>query len=302
MRGLREPAWRYQWKQKTVTVPTATVIVDTFVRMSTLWLAGTGSPCGPAEYTYQKGKMSSSTTGRVALVTGGSGGIGRAICSRLAQDGTSIAVHYSGNAKRAQETVDSIVEAGGSAISVGADVGDQEKMGEVFDTVVERFGGVDVVVHTAGIMPNATIAEMNLATFDELVATNVRGTFIVAQLAAQCVRNGGAIINFSSSVTRLQQPTYGPYAATKAAAEALTLVLARELAGKDITVNTVAPGPTATPLFTAGKSDELIERVAGLNPMGRLGQPVDIAEVVAALAGPLRWVNGQTVFVNGGAA
>ncbi len=246
--------------------------------------------------------MTSLNTGRVILVTGGSGGIGRAICLRLARDGMSIAVHYAGNAARAQEVVDSIIEAGGSAIKVGGDVADQTAMTEAFDDVVTRFGGVDVVVHTAGVMPLATVAEMDLATFDNLVSSNLRGTFIVAQLAAQRVRSGGAIITFSSSVTRLQQPTYGPYAATKAAAEALSLVLARELAGKDITVNTVAPGPTATPLFMQGKSDELIEHIAGLNPMHRLGEPLDIAEVVAALSGPLRWVNGQTIFVNGGAA
>ena len=143
---------------------------------------------------------------------------------------------------------------------------------------------------------------MDLATFDGIMRTNLRGTFIVDQLAAQRVRAGGAIINFSSSVTRLEQPTYGPYAATKAGAEAMTLILARELRGKDITVNTVAPGPTDTPLFTEGKSDDFIAQIAGMNPMQRLGRPDDVAELIAALAGPLRWVNGQTIFVNGGAA
>jgi 3-oxoacyl-[acyl-carrier protein] reductase len=241
-------------------------------------------------------------TSRVAIVTGGSGGIGRAICARLAQDGMSVAVHYAGNAERAQRVVEDIVGTGGSAIDVGGDVGDEKAMAAAFDRVQERFGGIDVVVHNAGTMPLATVADMDLDTFDALVRTNLRGTFVVDQLAAQRVRGGGAIINDSSSVTRLRQPTYGPYAATKAGAEVLSLILARELGGRDITVNTVAPGPTETPLFTSGKSDDQIAHIAGLNPMKRLGEPSDIAEVVAALAGPLRWVNGQTIFVNGGAA
>jgi 3-oxoacyl-[acyl-carrier protein] reductase len=239
---------------------------------------------------------------RVALVTGGSGGIGSAVAVRLAQDGVAVGVHYSGGKDRAQEVVESIASAGGQAIPVGGDVANENQMAAVFDQLESEFGGVDVVVHTAGTMPLGAIAEMDLTTFDGIVRTNLRGTFILDQLAAQRVRTGGAIINFSSSVTRLQQPTYGPYAACKAGAEAMTLVLARELRGKDITVNTVAPGPTDTPLFTQGKSDDLITQIAGMNPMQRLGHPGDVAELVAALAGPLRWVNGQILFVNGGAA
>lgn len=241
-------------------------------------------------------------TGRIAVVTGGSGGIGRAVCTRLAEDGVTVAVHYAGNLERAQRLVDDIVAKGGQAVPVRGDVGDAAEMSAVFDYVESELGGVDVVVNTAGSMPLGAIAEMDLETFDEIVRTNLRGTFIVSQLAARSVRPGGAIINFSSSVTRLRQPTYGPYAAAKAGVEVLSLILARELRGKDITVNTVAPGPTETPLFLQGKSDELIEQIADMNPMQRLGQPDDIAELVAALAGPLRWVNGQTIFVNGGAA
>lgn len=246
--------------------------------------------------------MSHAPTGRVAIVTGGSGGIGRAVCERLADNGLSVAVHYGGNADRAQLVVDAILSKGGQAIAVPADIGDEAEVRSVFDRVEAELGGIDVVVHTAGTMPLGAIAEMDLATFDAMVRTNLRGTFIVDQLAAQRIRTGGAIINFSSSVTRLQQPSYGPYAATKAGAEAMTLLLARELRGKDITVNTVAPGPTDTPLFTEGKSDDLIAQIAGMNPMQRLGRPGDVAELVAALAGPLRWVNGQILFVNGGAA
>ena len=246
--------------------------------------------------------MPHTPTGRVAIVTGGSGGIGRAVCERLAEDGLSVAVHYVGNLDRAQMVVDAIVSKGGQAIAARADIGDEVEVGAVFDRVQAELGGIDVVVHTAGTMPLGAIAEMDLATFDGIMRTNLRGTFIVDQLAAQRVRAGGAIINFSSSVTRLEQPTYGPYAATKAGAEAMTLILARELRGKDITVNTVAPGPTDTPLFTEGKSDDFIAQIAGMNPMQRLGRPDDVAELIAALAGPLRWVNGQTIYVNGGAA
>lgn len=241
-------------------------------------------------------------TGRVVLVTGGSGGIGRAVCTRLADDGFAVAVHYVGEPERAQQVVDDISAKGGTALAARGDVGDPVEMAAVFDRVEAELGGVDVVVHTAGSMPLGPIATMDLETFDAIVRTNLRGTFIVSQLAAQRVRAGGAIINFSSSVTRLQQPTYGPYAAAKAGVEVLGLILARELRGKDITVNTVAPGPTETPLFLQGKSDELIGQIAGMNPMQRLGRPDDIAETVAALAGPLRWVNGQTIFINGGAA
>lgn len=151
-------------------------------------------------------------------------------------------------------------------------------------------------------MPLAPVAQMDLDTFDRVQRTNVRGTFVVDQLAARRVRSGGAIINFSTSVTRLQIPGYGAYAASKGAVEALTLILARELRGRDITVNAVAPGPTATPLFFEGKTQDAVDRIAAMNPMERLGTPDDIAETVAFLAGPARWVNGQVLHVNGAAA
>ena len=172
----------------------------------------------------------------------------------------------------------------------------------LFDAAEEEFGGVDVVVHTAGIMPLAPIAELDLETFDRVQRTNVRGTVVVDQLAARRLREGGAIINFSTSVTRLQIPGYGAYAASKGAVEAITLILARELRGRDVTVNAVAPGPTATPLFFEGKTQQMIDQIANTNPMERLGTPDDIAEMVTFLAGPGRWVNGQVLYVNGGAA
>ncbi len=238
---------------------------------------------------------------RAVLVTGGSGGIGRVTAERLARDGMAIAVHYAGNRERAEEVVASITDQGGRAVAVGGDVADLAEMTDAFDAVDEHFGGIDVVVHTAGRMVLAPLAELDLDEVDAMHSTNIRGTFVVSRLAAQRVRAGGAIINFSSTVVKLALPTYSAYAASKAAVEAVSLILAKELSGRDITVNAVAPGPTATPLFLDGKSPEEVDRMSTMNPMGRLGEPSDIAEVVAFLAGPGRWINGQVVYVNGGA-
>ena len=240
---------------------------------------------------------------RVAIVTGGSGGIGSAVAHALAADGMSVVVHYSGSAERAGEVVASIQEAGGTAVALSGDVADETAMTALFDVAQERFGGVDVVVNTAGIMLLAPLAEMDLDAFDQMHRVNVRGTFVVSQLAARRLRPGGALITFSTSITRLQQPTYAAYAASKGAVEAMTLILARELRGRDITVNAVAPGPTATPLFLDGKSPELVGRIAAASPLERLGTPEDIAGAVAFLAGSGgRWVNGQVLFANGGVA
>jgi 3-oxoacyl-[acyl-carrier protein] reductase len=244
----------------------------------------------------------SNVSQRVAIVTGGSGGIGSTAARRLAADGFAVVVHYAGKAAPAKETVEAIRAAGGLATAFGADVAEEHEVAALFQLAQDEYGHVDVVVHTAGIMPLAPIAVMDLDTFDRIVRTNLRGTFVVDRLAAQHVRAGGAIINFSTSVTRLQIPAYGAYAASKGGVEALTLILACELRGRDITVNAVAPGPTATPLFFEGKSQDLIDNIAKANPMERLGTAEDIAEVVAFLAGPGRWVNGQVVYANGGMA
>jgi 3-oxoacyl-[acyl-carrier protein] reductase len=242
------------------------------------------------------------TPTRVALITGGSGGIGRAVAERLAKDGIAVGVHYAGNKARADETVAAIVAAGGRAIPVGGDVADEQEMAAAFDAVEAEFGGLDVVVNTAGIMVLSPIATMNLDDLDRMHRTNIRGTFVVSQQAARRVRAGGAIINFSTTVTRTKFPTYGGYVASKAAVEAMTLVLARELRGKDITVNTVAPGPTATSLFLDGKDEATVQNLAKAAPLERLGAPDDIAESVAFLAGPARWINGQVLYANGGLA
>lgn len=239
---------------------------------------------------------------RVAIVTGGSRGIGRAVAERLAADGMAVVIAYASNEVEAKATVTAVEAAGGSAVAVQADVADEAAVRSLFNLVEQDFGGVDVLVHAAGVMVLSPVATLDLDDLDRMHRTNIRGTFVVDREAANRIRSGGAIINFSTSVTRLSPPAYAAYAASKAAVEAISPILAKELRGRDITVNAVAPGPTATALFLDGKDSETIERTARMNPMERLGTPGDIAEAVSFLAGPGRWVNGQTFFVNGGAA
>ena len=242
------------------------------------------------------------TEPRVAIVTGGSGGIGQVVSQRLAAAGMSVVVHFAGSAARAEEVASSITDDGGTASTFRADVADEHQVADLFDSVEQRHGGVDVVVHTAGIMLLSPLTELSLDDLDRMHRTNIRGTFVVNQQAARRLRPGGAIVNFSSSVVRLAFPTYTGYAATKGAVDAITMVLAKELRGRDVTVNAVAPGPTATPLFFEGKDQATLDRFASLSPMQRLGTPEDIAETVAFLAGPARWINGQVLYVNGGIA
>lgn len=237
---------------------------------------------------------------RVAVVTGGSRGIGRQSAERLAADGLAVVVNYAGNTAEARATVEAITAAGGQAVAVQADVADEQAVATLFDTAEEAFGGVDVVVNAAGVMVVKPLVELGLDDLDRMLRTNVRGTFVVNQQAARRVRTGGAILNFSSSVVGLAFPGYSGYAATKGAVEAMTLVLARELRGRDITVNTVAPGPTATALFLDGKDEKAVAELAAAPPLERLGTPEDIAEVVSFLAGPSRWINGQRLRANGG--
>ncbi len=239
---------------------------------------------------------------RVAVVTGGSRGIGRAVAERLAADGHDVVIVYAGDESAAKEVVMTAEWHGARAFAARADVAEAADVAAVFDRAEAELGGIDVVVNAAGIMTLAPIADFDLDALDAMHRTNIRGTFVVAQQAARKVRDGGAIINFSTSVVKLGLPGYGPYAASKGAVDAVSSVLAKELRGRDVTVNAVAPGPTATALFLSGKDEATIERMAGMNPMQRLGTPEDIAEVVSALAGPARWINGQTIYVNGGMA
>jgi len=238
---------------------------------------------------------------KTAIVTGASRGIGAAIAQRLAHDGMAVIVNYAGDVKAAEIVVANIRSTGGNAEAVKADVSDPAAARSLFDAAEKAFGGADVVVNNAGIMTLATIATSDDAMFDRLIAVNLKGSFNMMREGATRVRRGGRVINFSSSVVGLLQPTYGIYAGTKAAIEAMTSVLAKELRGREITVNTIAPGPTATDLFLNGKSPELVERLAKLSPLERLGQPEDIAAAVAFLAGPDgAWINGQTLRANGG--
>jgi len=238
---------------------------------------------------------------RTAIVTGGSRGIGRATALRLAADGFAVVVGYSSNRAEAEKVAAEIVERGGAATVSGGDVSDASVVAAMFDAAETSYGGVDVVVHAAGQMKLAPVAELDLADLDALLSTNVRGTFAVAQQAVRRVRPGGSVVLFSTSVVGLAFPTYGAYAATKGAVEALTPILAKELRGRDVTVNTVAPGPTATDLFLDGKSEEQVEALAKQPPLERLGTPADIARTVAFLTSTDgHWVNGQVLRANGG--
>jgi 3-oxoacyl-[acyl-carrier protein] reductase len=251
--------------------------------------------------TDKENTMTATTDNKVAIVTGAARGIGAAIARRLARDGFTVIVNYAGSAADAARVVHDIERAGGQAISAQADVGDAAAVARMFAAAEAAFGGVDVLVNNAGIMRLATIAESDDALFDSQVATNLKGTFNTLRQAARRLRDGGRIINLSSSVVGLYQPTYAVYAATKAGVEALTHVMAKELRGRNITVNSVAPGPTATALFLDGKPQEVVDRLSKLAPLERLGEPEDVANTVSFLAGPDgAWINGQTLRANGG--
>jgi len=240
-------------------------------------------------------------THKVAIVTGASRGIGAAVAERLAGDGFTVVINYSGDAKSAEALARKIEGKGGRALTAKADVSDPNAVRGMFDAAEAAFGGVDVLVNNAGIMKLAKIADSDDALFDQQIAVNLKGSFNALREAAKRLREGGRIVNFSTSVVGTKLETYGVYTATKAAIETMTAILSKELRGRSITVNAVAPGPTATDLFLIGKSPELIERFAKMNPLERLGTPTDIASVVAFLVDPDgSWINGQVLRANGG--
>lgn len=246
--------------------------------------------------------MTEGSTVRVAVVTGGSRGIGKAVAIALADQGAAVVVGYVGNEAGARDTVATITAAGRAATAVKADVADETEVAAMFDLAQHMYGGVDVVVNSAGRGGYAPLKDLDLDELDAIHRTNIRGTFVVAREAARRIRDHGAIVNLSTSVVRLRFPAYGAYAASKGAVEAMSLILAREMRGRDVTVNAVAPGPVATEFFFEGKTDAQIEGSAKSSPQERLGTPEDIARVVAFVASPDgHWINGQTVQVNGGA-
>lgn len=242
-----------------------------------------------------------SHTTPIALVTGASRGIGAAIARRLARDGFTVVINYAGDARAAAAVAADIEAAGGRALTAQADVADPAAVRRMFDAAEAAFGGVDVLVNNAGVLQQAPLVDVDDAQFDRIIAINLKGSFNAMREAGRRLREGGRIINFSSSLVGTLLPTYGAYVASKAAVEGMTPILAKELRGRRITVNAVAPGPTATELFLKGKPDALIEQLAKAAPLERLGTPEDIANVVAFLAGPDGgWVNGQVLRANGG--
>lgn len=241
------------------------------------------------------------SNGKVAIVTGASRGIGSEIAKRLSQEGFAVVVNYASSAGEANTLVATLQAQGGQALAVKADVARAQDVRRLFDETERHFGGVDVLVNNAGIMALATIAETDDESVDRQIDINFKGTFNTLREAAKRLRDGGRVVNFSSSVVAMLQPTYGVYAGTKAAVEAMTSVFAKELRGRNITVNAVAPGPTATDLFLKGKPQEVVDRLSKLAPLERLGEPQDIAASVAFLVGSDGgWINGQTLRANGG--
>lgn len=244
-----------------------------------------------------------SATRGVAIITGASRGIGAAVALRLARDGHPVVINYASSAREAEALVAQIREEGGRAIAVKANIAKSAEVRHLFETTLEQLGQPSVLVNNAGVMKLATVAESTDALYDEMFDINVRGTLNTMREAATKLANGGRIINFSTTVLALNLPGYGIYTATKGAVEALTRVFAKELRGRAITVNAVAPGPVATALFLEGKTEDQIRHFASLPPLERLGQPEDIASVVSFLAGPdSGWVDGQTLRANGGLA
>ena len=241
------------------------------------------------------------SSNKVAIVTGASRGIGTAIAKRLAHDGFAVAVNYASDTAPAEEVVADIKKAGGKAMPAQADISDPAAVRSMFDAVEAALGGLDVIVNNAGIMKVGPITEVDDDTFDRQIAINLKGVFNGMREAARRFKSGGRIISLSSSVVGLYHPNYSVYAATKGAVEAMTHVLSRELRGRNITVNAIAPGPTATDLFLKANTQESIERLTKLAPLERLGRPEDIAAAIAFLAGPDgAWINGQVLRANGG--
>lgn len=240
-------------------------------------------------------------TRKVAIVTGASRGIGAVIARKLAAEGFAVAINYASSATEASALAVELRQAGHQAMAIQADVASSADVARMFDETEQQLGKVDVLVNNAGILKVLPLAQHSDELFEQTFAINTRGTFNTLRQAATRMNDGGRIVNFSSSTVALNMPGYAVYIASKAAVESLTHVFSKELRGRQITVNAVAPGPVATELFLHGKSEEQIQTFAKMPPLERLGQPEDIAGVVSFLVSPAAaWVNGQILRANGG--
>lgn len=247
--------------------------------------------------------MGKKLQGKVALVTGASRGIGRSIACKLGKMGAAVVVNYLQDSTRAEEVVAEIIADGGEAIALQADMKKVKRIKSLYSKSLEQYGRLDIVVNNAGMLLNRMMLDSTEEEFDEIVALNVKGVFFSCKEAAAVMADGGRIINISSTVTTMPLATYGLYSATKGAVEQLTGVLAKELGSREITVNTISPGPVDTELFRRGKSEEQIMNLAAMSAFGRLGSPVDIADAVSLLVrDEAAWISGQNIFANGGMA
>jgi len=240
---------------------------------------------------------------KVILVTGASRGIGATIAQQLANAGAKVIVNFAGGKEAADKVVAEIKQNGGDAIALQADVSKADQVKNLFDEAIAHYGRIDVLVNNAGIMINKLIKDTSDEDFSRQFDINVKGTFNTLREAATRLAENGSIVNFSTSVNRLMLPTYGTYVATKAAVEQLTRVFAKEVGSRGINVNSVSPGPTNTELFTTGKSEEIIARLASLSAFNRIGEPDDIAKLVLFLVSDdAKWITAQNIGVNGGMA
>lgn len=241
--------------------------------------------------------------GKVVLVTGSSKGIGASIAKVLATQGAILIVNYASTRTNAEDVVAEIIDKGGKAIAVQGDVSKPEDVKHLFDTALEQFGRLDILINNAGIAIYKLIKDTTDADFDKIFDINVKGTFNTMREAATRLADGGRIINFSSSVTRLMLPTYATYSATKAAVDQMTKVFAKEMGGRAITVNSILPGPVNTELFKQGKTEEGIARLASMSAFNRIGETDDIARVILFLVSDgAKWITAQNIGVNGGFA
>ncbi|HPF57281.1 MAG TPA: SDR family oxidoreductase [Candidatus Competibacteraceae bacterium] len=241
--------------------------------------------------------------GKTAIITGASRGIGASIAKALATAGARVVVNYAQNQIAAHHVISAIQAEGGEAIAYQADVSQAIEVKALFDTAIQHFGDVHILVNNAAIMTNHALVDTTDADFDQTFAINVRGVFNMLRESAHRLANNGRIINLSTTVTRLLLPHYGAYAASKGAVEQLSRVFAKEIGSRGITVNVVSPGPTHTELFTHGKSEETIQRLAAMSAFGRIAEPEDIAQVVVFLASDeAAWITGQNIGANGGFA